>query len=103
MKKLANTKIVKSFIGQFMGLRFKKQTDLIFELKKEKMITMDMLFVFYPIDLVFLNKNKIVIETKSNFRPFTFYTSKNMVNYIIELKKGSIKENKIKIGDKLSF
>lgn len=103
MKKIVNAKIVKSFLGQFVGLRFSKRKNLIFKLNKEKVVTMDMFFVFYPIDLIFLNKNKVVIELKSNFKPFTFYTSKNKVDYIIELKNGAIKELKLKLGDKLEF
>jgi len=92
-----------NLIKQFMGLRFKKQTNLIFEFKKEKKITMDMFFVFYPIDVIFLNKEKKVIELKQNFKPFKIYTSKNKVKYAVELKNGFIKENKIKLKDKLDF
>ena len=62
-----------------------------------------MFFVFYPIDVLFLNKNKIVVEMKENFKPFTFYTPKNKALYIIELPRGSIKNSKTKIKDKIEF
>ena len=35
-----------------------------------------MLFVFYPIDVLFLDKNNIVVDKKDNFKPFTLYNSK---------------------------
>ena len=62
-----------------------------------------MFFVFYPIDLIFLNKNKEVVELKRNLRPFSIYSPKKKTKYILELKKGSIKNNKVRLKDKLSF
>ena len=62
-----------------------------------------MLFVFYPIDVLFLNKNKIVVDKKINFRPFAFYKSKKKVMYAIELPDGITKKTKTGIGDKISF
>jgi len=62
-----------------------------------------MFFVFYPIDVIFLDKNKIIVEIKENFKPFTFYTPKNKAKYIIELKNNTIKETNTKIGDIISF
>ena len=36
-----------------------------------------MLFVFFPLDLVFLDKNKRVVDKKEGFRPFSLnYTPK---------------------------
>jgi len=92
-----------NIIKQFVGLRFKKQTNLIFEFKKEKKITMDMFFVFYSIDIIFLNKEKKVIELKPNFKPFEIYSTKNKVKYAVELKEGFIKENNIRLKDRLDF
>ena len=62
-----------------------------------------MFFVFYPIDVLFLNKNKIIVEIKENFRPFAFYTPKNKAKYIIELSQKTIKKTKTQIGDKIKF
>ena len=98
-----DAKLIKSFIKQATGLRFSRQKNLIFELKQEKKEIMDMFFVFYPIDLVFLNKDKQVIELKRNFRPFAIYSPKKKTKYILELKKGTIKDFKIKLKDKISF
>lgn len=62
-----------------------------------------MFFVFHPIDVLFLNKNKIVVEIKENFKPFSFYTPKNKAMYVIELGKDAIKSSKTEIGDKIEF
>ena len=62
-----------------------------------------MIFVFYPIDVLFLDKNKIVVELKEKFNPFTFHTPKKKAMYIIEMPKNSIKKLKAKVGDKIKF
>ena len=62
-----------------------------------------MLFVSYSIDILFLDKNKVVVEIKENYLPFTFYAPKNKSLYIIELPKNIIRETKTEIGDKIEF
>ena len=98
-----NAKICTSIISKSFGLMFSKKKPLIFIFKKEKINPLHMFFVFYPIDVLFLNKNKIVVEIKENFRPFSFYAPKNKSKYIIELPKNTIKETKTKLGDKIEF
>jgi len=44
-----------------------------------------MFFVFYPIDVLLLNKHKEIVEIKKNFKPFTFWTSKEKGKYVVEL------------------
>ncbi len=116
-----DAKLCKSFLSQIKGLMFSRQKDIIFEFEKhrkskafpgfgnflkfpkEKKEIIHMFFVFYPIDIILLNKNKKVVELKQNLIPFSIYHPKNKAKYIIELKKGTIKDNKIKLKDKLSF
>ena len=81
----------------------KKDTALIFKFDKEKIISLHMLFVFYPIDALFLDKNKIVADKKENFKPFTFYKSRKKAMYAIELPNGILKRTKTGIGDKIKF
>ena len=70
-------RIADDIITKFVGLMFSKKENkaLIFRFGKEKIISLHMLFVFYPIDVLFLNKNKVVVDKKENFRPFAFYKS----------------------------
>ena len=87
------------------GLMFSRKENkaLIFIFSKEKIVPLHMLFVFYPIDIIFADKNKKVVEIKENFKPFSFYTPKNKTSYIIELPAGIIKKSKAEVGDSLSF
>lgn len=91
--------------SKFLGLMFsvRQNKSLVFRFSKEKIISLHMLFVFYPIDVLFLDKNKIVVDKKENFRPFTFYKSGKKAMYAMELPKGTIKRTKTGIGDKIKF
>ena len=112
IKNLAKNKILGAYFklcddiySQFKGLMFskKRKLALIFKFSKERIIGLHMLFVFYPIDVLFLNKNKIVVDKKENFKPFTFCRSKKKATYAIELPEGTIKKTKTDIGDKIGW
>ncbi len=100
-----DARLCTGIISKFMGLMFtKKQNEsLIFAFSKEHKIALHMLFVFYPIDVLFLDKNKVVVDKKESFKPFAFYASKAMAKYAIELAAGAIKKSKTRIGDKIYF
>lgn len=95
----------KSILSKTIGLMFSKKNKeaLIFIFEKEKIIPLHMFFVFYSIDVLFLDKNKKVVEIKENFGPFRFYNAKNKAKYVIELPVGKIKKSIIDIGDTISF
>jgi uncharacterized membrane protein (UPF0127 family) len=61
-----------------------------------------MLFVFYSINVLFLDSNKKVIDIKKRLRPFTFYSPKKKAKYIIELPIET-DISFIKINDIISF
>ena len=105
-KKQITSKVVffNSIFSQFMGLRFKKKSfcknkGFIFPLNKSVPILIDMFFVSFPIDLIFLDKNNKVIEIKKSFRPWQSYRPKTRPNKLIELLSG----HNIKLNDKLEI
>ena len=75
----------KTFYLQSRGLMFRKKHNLIMFFNKEIPIYLHNFFVFYPIELLILNKEKKIIEIKKEFKPFTFYNSKKKGKYLIEL------------------
>ncbi len=89
-----------SFFSKFKGLMFSKPKILAFRFSKEQRHLLHMFFVFFPIDVLFLDKNKTVIEIKKNFRPFTVYNSKEKAMYVIEIPAERI-EGKVNLGDKV--
>ena len=99
-----NAELCKNIFSKSLGLMFSiKPNPLIFIFKKEKIIPLHMLFVFYPIDVLFLDKNKVVAEIKESLMPFSVYTPKKKALYIIELPQGAIKKSKTALGDKIQF
>ena len=96
------------FFSKFRGLMFRKLSSgdsVLLKSKKEgvAMTAIHMFFVFFPIDVLFLDKNKKVLEIKENFKPFTFYYSKNKASYVIELPKNTVKNTKTKYNDIIIF
>ena len=103
---IANNSILCSnSLSKLVGLMFSKNKKkcLIFKFNQEKIIALHMIFVFYPIDVLFLDKDKIVIDKKENFKPFTFYKSRKKAKYAVELPPGIIKKSNTDIGDKIGF
>ena len=96
---------IDDILSKYIGLMFsiKKDRALIFKFEREKIICLHMLFVFYMIDVIFLDKNKVVVDKKENFRPFTFCKSRKKAMYAIELPNGTIKKTKMEMGEKIEF
>jgi len=97
-------RLCKSNISKAFGLMFRiKPESLVFAFEKEKKIPLHMMFVFFPIDIVYLDKNRKVVEIKSGFRPFTFYSPAKNAMYVIEVPSGTIQKSRTSVGDRISF
>jgi hypothetical protein len=98
-------KYCKTIFSKAKGLMFSKRLEdeaLIFIFKKEKINHLHNFFVFYPVDILFLDKDKMIIEMKS-LKPFSIYLQKKRSKYVIELPGGIIKDKNIKIGSVAVF
>jgi len=94
-------KFCKSVFG-LMFRRLKKGDSIVLECAEGIFSSaIHMLFVFYSLDIVWLDKNKIVVDKKT-VKPFTLFAyPKKPAKYIVEMRKGFSKN--IKIGDELLF
>jgi uncharacterized protein len=94
-------RICKSLLSQSLGLMFRKKQNLVMVFPTERRISLHMFFVFFPIDVLILNSEKKIVEIKKDFKPWTFWSSKEKGKYVVELGfKGDYKvgeEYKIKI------
>lgn len=96
----------RSILSQARGLMFsRKITDsaLVFEFGSEKICSLHMFFVFFPIDVLFVDTKKRVVEMKRHFKPFTLYWPRHKARYILELPDGSIDRSGCKVGSRLGF
>lgn len=77
---------------------------LVFELPRESISSaaIHMLFVFVPIDVVYLNKGKQVVDVAKSLMPFSLgYVPKKPSKFFVELPAG--KSRGVKLGDRLQW
>ena len=103
----SDMEFARSIISQTLGLMFRKNIKndyaLVFEMRKPKRVSLHMLFVRFPIDVLFMDESKTITKT-AQLNPWTGRASSNeKVKYIIEMPDGTISNNDLAIGEKLSF
>jgi len=100
-RKIAKTEICDSFFKKLKGLMFRKRLGpgkcLFFVFDNESIIPIHMLFVFFKIDVLWLDRNLKVVDCRLGLRPFSFATPKKPARYIVEAAAG--KFNSIRLGD----
>lgn len=87
-KKEYDIEVCDGFFSQFRGLMFRdiKDKGLLFSFKKPRKLSLHTFFVFYPIDIYFLDENKKIIDSKLNVRPFRLFVRGVKCSYILEVK-----------------
>lgn len=99
-------KVYKNIFLRSLGLRFSRDRNkaLILASEKENIYetTIDMYFVFFPIDVLWLDSNYKVVDIRKKVKPFTGPTKpKKEAKFVVELPEG-MAEN-VKLGDKIRF
>lgn len=101
-----NVTICDTLFKQGNGLTFrfpKKPFAYVFVFKKSVKKAITMWFVFYSIDIVFLDSNNKVVEIVESLKPFSNYFPKNKFRYFIELPSKTVKTNNVIVGSKFSW
>ena len=101
-------KLCRSVLSKAKGLMFTRESfvrenALVFEFGKAMTQSLHMFFVFYTIDILFLDDKKKVVEIKQDFRPFTIYTSKRKARYVVELPRSTVKGTRTGLGDVIKW
>ena len=103
-----NLVICSSFLAKARGLMFRKKSTLVntaylFKLKSDQKeaqrVTLHTYFVFFPILVLFLDKEKKV-RYIAKLKPFTFFIYPSKVAWIIELSE---LKSKVNLGDQLDW
>jgi len=98
---ISRAEIANSNWQKCKGLMFSKQKDILFNFRKDAFLKFHMVFVFYPIDIVFMDHNQRIVDIKKRFCPFTFYYSRAKSSHVLELKNGTIEKTGLELGDLL--
>jgi uncharacterized membrane protein (UPF0127 family) len=94
-----NVEVCRSPLSQARGLMFSKRRNLLFVFPDERFVPLHMLFVFFPLEVFFLNSKGRVLE-KAHLKPFSFFSPKKRAKYVLEVCESSFGE-KVKVGDLL--
>ena len=98
-KEVFDVSVADSLFSHLRGLMFSfpKNDGLLFKFNSEVYVSLHMFFVFFPIDIVYINKNKKVIKIEKRVFPFVPFISPVKCKYILELKDC----RNVKVGDKI--
>jgi uncharacterized membrane protein (UPF0127 family) len=97
-------RLCRSIASKAKGLMFTTESTviekaLIFEFNTPSSQSIHMFFVFYPIDIVFLDENKKVVDMVEGLKPFLIYNSRRPSKYVVELPRSAIRKSKTSRGD----
>ena len=97
--------IADTFWGRFRGLmlrrRFLRGSALIFKLSRPGKYGVHMIFVRFPIDLLYLNENFVVVDLCRNLKPWRTHSPRVRASYIVELPAGTLFRARVKLGQKI--
>ena len=97
--------ILKTAVKQSLGLMFKPANNdgYIFELERFGLTKFNTVFstffMFFSLDIIFLDKNKVVTRIFTNVRPYKFISAKG--KYVLETKAGKTKG--MRVGHQLEW
>ena len=98
-------------LGRFRGLMLSKRKDVVLAGKKDSVLdsTIHMMWMLYPIDVVWVNEAMEVVDVKRHSQPFnplkpntwSLHKPAAPAKYVIEIGKGVVKDTAK--GDKILF
>jgi uncharacterized protein len=95
-----------TFLRKLVGVMFRKSLDraLIFDMRYEAYDGIHMLFVRVPIDVLFLDPEKTIVDLKTGLRPWIGSAfPRHRFRYAIELPAGTVEKTALKAGDRLQW
>jgi len=100
----------KNFLEKFFGLMLVRAKEfdyaLVFHLEKESRLNASIhsMFMLMQIDVLWLDSRKKVVELKQGLKPWVLnVTPKKKAKYVVELRNGTVRKKKIKLGQKINW
>jgi len=101
IKSVGKVERITSILGMMRGLMFSKKRNLLFVFKKEQEVGIHMLFVFFPIIVVWMDEKKRIKAIKV-MKPFVSLHEER-AKYVLEVPYDKRVFNVLKKKSKLSF
>jgi uncharacterized protein len=100
-----------TFFSRFRGLMLSSRKDIVLAGKKDSKLdsTIHMMYMLYPIDVIWVSEAMKVVDMKKSVPPFhplrtrtwSMSAPKAPAKYVIEISVGQVKDTEE--GDKISF
>ena len=89
------------FVGLMFRKKLKKPLVLVLVVESRWMASIHTMFMRFPIDLVFLDSKKRVVDVARNVKPWRMnIVPKKPAKYVVEMKAGTAKQ---KLGAKVKL
>lgn len=104
-----NVQVADTFNARAQGLMFVKELGenegMLFIFEREEMRKMWMENTYIPLDMLFVNSDKVIFNFKENAKPLSreMIYSVGPALYVVEFNAGFVKRHGIKPGDKIDF
>lgn len=92
-----------TFWQKFKGLMFRGELPQESCLVIHKCNSIHTCFMKFPLDVIFLNKQHVVLHLIRDFKPFRFSPIIKDATTVVELASGQIASSHTEVGDTLSF
>jgi hypothetical protein len=105
--RICRAKETSNFFGRALGLMFRRRLEegegLLIEFSSLlKSCLIHSFFMRFTIDLIFIDSDMSVVDLTA-LAPWKVYSPKSDCRGVLEVGEGTIEENDIKLGDKLTF
>lgn len=105
--RICRAKETSNFFGRALGLMFRRRLEegegLLIEFSSLlKSCLIHSFFMRFTIDLIFIDSDMSVVDLTA-LAPWRMYRPKSDCRGVLEVGEGTIEENDIKLGDKLTF
>lgn len=99
--------VADSFWKRLRGLMFRRNFEdgraLLFKIGDPRIYSVHTFFVFFLIDLVYLDQETRVVDIKREMPPWTTYRPKTEASFLVELPGGKVEDVGLEVGNKLKF
>ncbi len=103
----SDVELADTFWRRFRGLMFRRKFQrgkvLLFKFSKPGRHAVHMWFVWFPIDLIYLDSSFRVVELRAGLKSWRFYRPKAIIDYLIEAPVGTISRADVRVGHKISL
>ncbi|MBW6451780.1 MAG: DUF192 domain-containing protein [DPANN group archaeon] len=105
-----NIDTANNMLKKVIGLMFRKSGRMLFKFNREGSYGIWMPFMHMSLDLIFIDKDKKIVDIKEDVKPITIflknlkiYYPQKKSKYILEIEKGLSNTKNLEIDDILEF